>query len=358
MRPLTLDKVASVTANCGVGRHVHVSPVLPSNTGDVVAVRVLNSKSHYDKLELVSGRMSTLVPGDLIAGCLGHRAALQGFAGHCPATLKVGDIVNVLNLGGVLGIVDAASPTVGTPFDCEVLGQVLSFPVVGERVGVPANIGRNARALSDHLDARGIPVIVVAGTDMNSGKTAACTALVKALTRKGLKVAAAKATGVSLRRDVLAMEDAGAQQTLVFTDFGVVTTTADVAPRVAKSEITALAEAKPDVIVMELGDGLHGSYGVDAILSDPELKQVFGAVVLCAADPVGAWGGVTWLRNEFGIEPAVLTGPCTDNPVGTNAIQRTCGLGAFNARQDATGLAEAAWSHAKAHAKREVAGVG
>ena len=343
MRPLTLDKVASVTATTGIGRHVHICDDLPSRPGDVVAVRILTSKGTYDKLELVSGRMSTLVPGDVIAGALGHRAALRGFAGHCPTELEVGDRISVLNLGGVLGIVDATSPTVGQPFACEVLGQVLSFPHVGERIGVAANIASKARPFVDRLDAKGTPVIAVAGTCMDAGKTAACTAIVKALTRKGIRVAAAKATGVSLRRDVLAMEDAGARETLVFTDFGVVTTTAAEAPAIARSEISALAVGRPDVILLELGDGLHGEYGVDAILADPELRASFAAVVLCAGDPVGAWGGVRWLREQYGIDPVVVSGPCTDNPVGTSSIERTCGIAAINARRDAEALTACVW---------------
>ena len=36
-----------------------------------------------------------------------------------------GDIVQILNIGGVLGICDSANPEVGAPFDCEVLGTVL-----------------------------------------------------------------------------------------------------------------------------------------------------------------------------------------------------------------------------------------
>lgn len=350
MRPMTLDKVASVTATTGIGRHVHLRDRMPSKPGDVVAVRILTSKGTYDKLELVSGRMSTLVPGDVIAGALGHRAALRGFAGHCPTELKVGDRISVLNLGGVLGIVDATSPTVGRPFECEVLGQVLSFPHVGERIGIAANIATRARPLSDRLDAKGIPVIAVAGTCMDAGKTAACTAIVKSLTRRGLKVSAAKATGVSLRRDVLAMEDAGARETLVFTDFGVVTTTAEVAPRVARSEITALATSRPDVILLELGDGLHGDYGVDAILADPEIRSALSAVVLCAGDPVGAWGGALWLRKQYGIDPVVLSGPCTDNPVGTRAIARTCGIPGINARSDGEDLARCVWEAASGQA--------
>ena len=71
-----------------------------------------------------------------------------------------------------------------------------------------------------------MPVVAVVGTCMNAGKTAAACALVQAFAHRGLRVAAGKATGVSLRRDILAMEDAGAPRTLIFTDLGVVTTTA------------------------------------------------------------------------------------------------------------------------------------
>ncbi len=347
MRPLTIDKIASVTRSCGIGRHVHVSDQIDSRSGSVVAVRILNSKAQYDKLELVSGRMSTLVPGDVIVGALGHRAALRGFSGHCPNELAVGDRIQVLNLGGVLGIVDAGSPTVGHPFEAEVLGQVLSFPVIGERVGVPAHIARNARPFIDALDVRGVPVVVVAGTSMDAGKTAACSAIVKALTRQGLKVSGAKATGVSLRRDILAMEDAGARETLLFTDFGVVTTTAAESVAIVRSELTALAAGQPDVILLELGDGLHGDYGVDAILRDEALRDAFSAVVLCAGDPVGAWGGVRWMQDEYGITPAVLSGPCTDNPVGAKAIARTTGLKAINARTEGEELTAHVWAVAK-----------
>ena len=134
-----------------------------------------------------------------MVGALGHRRALRGFAGHMPETLAIGDELNILNLGGVLGICDEGAPEVGRPFACEVLGQVLHFPFVGERRAVPANIGQGLPSLNGQLDCK-VPVIAVVGTAMNAGKTFACGALVQQLRRRGLRIAGAKATGVSLRR--------------------------------------------------------------------------------------------------------------------------------------------------------------
>ena len=53
--------------------------------------------------------------------------------------------------------------------------------------------------------------------------------------------------------------------------------------------------------------------------------------MLCAIDPVSAWGGVELLRKEFDIEPAVVTGPATDNEVGVQQIDERTGLPAINA---------------------------
>ncbi len=341
MKRALLDKIGSVTLNCRLSREVRLSSEIPAVEGGVVAVRVLTSKSTYDLIELPSGRFSKVKPGDVVAGALGHRKALFGYSGHLPESVKPGDRVHILNTGGVIGICDAVNPDLGRPFECEVLGQVLAFPFLGERVGRPAHIGQGALPVDGVLDTRGIPVVAVVGTCMNAGKTQAACALIQAFTHRGLTVAAGKATGVSLRRDVLAMEDAGARKTHVFTDMGVVTTTPEVAPGVARALLTQLAASAPDVIVLELGDGLMGLYGVDAILDDPGLRESFGAVVLAANDPVGAWGGVRVLRERHGLRAHAVTGPATDNSAGTKLILRETGVPGMNARTEPRELAEA-----------------
>jgi hypothetical protein len=175
---------------------------------------------------------------------------------------------------------------------------------------------------------------------MEAGKTAAACAIVARMRHRGLNVHAFKATGVSLRRDILAMEDAGARRSMIFTDLGVVTTTAKTGPAITRALLTEMSQGEPDVIVFELGDGILGAYGVEAILSSPDIKEALSCVVLSANDPVAAWGGVKLLREKFGIEPAVVTGPATDNAVGVNFIRDQFNVAAFNAITDGAKLGD------------------
>ncbi|MDH4056663.1 MAG: hypothetical protein OEW73_12595 [Gammaproteobacteria bacterium] len=340
MKPVVVDKVASIAQHNHLTSEVRLSEDIPCEEGVLIAVRVLNNKSRYNQLELTSGRMATVTMGDIVVGALGHRNALRGYSGHLPSKLAVGDHVNLLNIGGVIGICDSANPAVGEPFECEVLGTVLEFPYLGERIGVPARSGSSKLDANATLATGDVPVIALAGTCMDSGKTAAACAIVGRLRHLGLKVSACKATGVALRRDVLAMEDAGATDTMIFSDLGIVTTTAKNGPALTRALLTQLASKKPDVIVLELGDGLLGSYGVAAILADQQIRSALTAVVLCANDPVSAWGGAKILRDEYGIEPAVVTGPATDNDVGVQQIAERLSLQGINALSNGVALGD------------------
>ena len=340
MRTVVVDKIASVAQHNKLADDVRVSPDIPCEEGVLIAARVLNNKSRYNQLELTSGRMATVTAGDVVVGALGHRNALRGYSGRLPETLAVGDTVQLLNIGGVMGLCDSANPDVGPPFNCEVLGTVLHFPYLGERIGVPARVGTETLEASPELDMHGVPVVALAGTCMDSGKTAAACAVVSRLRHLGKTVAACKATGVSLRRDILAMQDAGAGDAMIFSDLGIVTTTADNGPALTRSLLSKLAAERPDVIVLELGDGLLGSYGVEAILNDTAIRDALTAVLLCANDPVAAWGGARLLRESHDIEPLVVTGPATDNAVGVEQIESRLGLRGINALSNAVDLGD------------------
>ncbi len=336
---VVLDKVASATRNARVPREVLLSDEIIAREGMVLAARVRGQKTTYNQLEDVHGRMVTLNDGDVIAAVLGSRRALRGYAGVVPESIRVGDRLDILNLGGVIGRCTSVNLELGRPLQAEVLGQVLSFPHLGERVGVPASIKTNAVPWADRLEPSA-PIVYVAGTCMNAGKTFACGEIIRYLARKGRRVCGAKLTGVSLLRDTMSMVDRGAVKSLSFNDAGVVSTTGRVSVPVAKGLINALNKEEPDVLVIELGDGILGEYGVQEILHDDELMRAASAHVLCANDPVSAWGGVELFKNRFKREAALICGPATDNAVGKEFIETQIGVKALNARIEYEALGE------------------
>jgi hypothetical protein len=191
-----------------LGADVLVGPEIVAREGYVLAVRVLGEKPLYNQVEDLTGRLVRLRGGDVIAGRARLAARPARLRRRGAGRRRAGDVVQILNLGGVLGRCTAGNPDLGPPFDAEVLGAVLSFPRTGDRVGRPATIRDGAVPQAQQLEP-GAPVVAVVGTCMDAGKTVAASEIVRGLSRAGLRCAGVKLTGVSLRRDALSMIDAG-----------------------------------------------------------------------------------------------------------------------------------------------------
>ena len=110
----------------------------------------------------------------------------------------------------------------------------------------------------------------------------------------------------------------------------------DLAP-IAKSIISRLNESAPDLIVIELGDGILGGYSVESIFEDDELREAIAALVFCASDYVAAWGGIELFRRR-GIKVDLVAGSVTDSQMGENYIEREFGVPAANVRRNGAKL--------------------
>jgi len=201
------------------------------------------------------------------------------------------------------------------------------------------NIADNALKPTTFLKKSAL-VVVVAGTCMNSGKTVAVTEIIKQAHHAGLRIAGGKLSGVAALRDTLNMQDSGACATASFLDCGLPSTVdaGNLAP-MAKAILNKLNENEPDLIVVELGDGIVGGYAVDSILQDSDIKQATAAFVFCASDYVGVIGGIEVLRR-LGIEIDVIAGSVTDSQMGEDFVQKEFGINAGNARRDGLRLFE------------------
>ncbi len=312
---ITVHKIGSVLKKVLTNKSVTISNEIVPKSGTAIVVEALDGKKKYGQLELSNGRMSKIRTGDLMIGMLGERKALVGIVGIVPQSIRVGDTLHVLNIAGVLGkAVSWNKDVVTAPIRVRAVGTVLVD-------GKPLLLNQ----ISHKIDEDAVfstPIIAVVGTAMNVGKTTAATEIIRALARNTKrKVAAAKLTGVAAQRDILSMEDAGAMKTITFQDVGLVSTVNNRQLATAtKTALHMLEEFKPDVIVVELGDGLIGWYGVDTLLKDVAFRKHIVFTLVCAHDLVGAVAA-TQLLKDMKIKANFFAGPVSNNTAGTDYIE-------------------------------------
>lgn len=334
MKHIEIDKIGSATSPVNLPRTVTIVPANgTARAGDVVVVRVLTDNATYNMLELPTGRLAKVNPGDVLAGVLGRRRALKGFVGDVPETVKAGDELHLLNMGGVIGQCSGHHSSLNDAIKVEVLGLATNGS------GSIKNIADAALPLRESLGATA-PLVVISGACMNSGKTYAATEIIQQATRAGMRVAAAKLSGIACLRDTLNMHDHGAIATASFLDCGLPSTVGagNLAP-VAKAIIARLNESTPDLIVIELGDGILGGYAVESVFDDVELRGAMTALVFCASDYVAAWGGIE-LFNRRGMKVDLIAGSVTDSKMGEDYIEDEFGVPAANARRNGAKLFE------------------
>lgn len=326
---ILLDKIASVAKNANLLHDVMTTDKIIPQEGALLVVKVLEDKKTYNQLELVSGRLSTLKKGDIVVVALGNRRALKGFVGEVPQTLAVGDTIHILNLGGVAGICTSENvKEVGHALKVRVLGAVTSQ----SDQNTPLNIKQfTLFTPKDNLESN-VPLIVVSGTCMNVGKTSAACEIIKNANRKKLKLFAAKLAGVAALKDTENMKDYGAKTVVSFIDAGLTSTVSNGngSVGVAKGAIDYLAAGKPDYIVIEFGDGVYGEYGVMKTLQDKQIQKNIAAHVGCAHDPMGA-SKLVEVCAKIGAPIHLISGPVTDNSVGSKFITDKLNLPAINA---------------------------
>ncbi len=332
MKFVEIEKMGSATSGLKLPRRITAIDSAESpRIGDVVAVRALSESATYGNLELPSGRLAKINTGDVLLGVLGKRRALKGFVGDVPENVKAGDKLHLLNMGGVIGICKGHHSSFSDAIVVEVIGIACDLD------GTILNIAHNALQPAASLSPSA-PVIIIAGTCMNSGKTVAATEIIRQATNAGFRTAGAKMSGIACLRDTLHMQDHGAIATASFLECGLPSTVdhGDLAS-IAKAILNHLNGFNPDLIVVELGDGIVGGYSVDAVLSDPAIKAAISSFVFCASDYVGVVGGIEVLKR-LGIAIDVIAGSVTDSQMGEDYIRTAFGLEAGNARRDGSRL--------------------
>ncbi len=288
------------------------------STGDFVVCRVSGERNRLYRCETKTGRMTDLVRGDLLVGALGRRAATLEGVGDWRATGPELEL-EALTSAGLLGKSTSISPMFPNLMHMHYLGHVLRD---GRKVAMKDFVIPAAPRALD------IPVVLLIGTSMSSGKTTAGRVIIRALKYMGLNVAAAKLTGSARYRDILQFRDAGASYVVDFVDAGLPSTVcAEATYREAFDlMVSKVAAHNADVLVAESGASPLEPYNGATVVRELADKTRF--TVLCASDPHAVLG----VQTAFGpgLKASIVSGPAANTSAAADLVTQLCGLDSIN----------------------------
>lgn len=287
-------------------------------TGDFVVGRVVGERNRLYECETKTGRMADLVRGDLLVGALGKRSATLEGVGDWRA---VGDDLELdsLTSAGLLGGATSISPMLPYLMRLEYLGHVVRQDVKLNMMDFVTPAAPRA------LD---IPVVLLIGTSMSSGKTTAGQVIIRALKYLDVDVVGAKLTGAARYRDILKFRDAGARRVIDFVDAGLPSTVCSEERFRTAFELmlSKIAAWDAQVLVAEAGASPLEPYNGATVVE--YLRDLARFTVLCASDPYAVLGVQT--AYGAGLRADLVTGPAANTVAAIGLVHELSGHLALN----------------------------
>lgn len=285
--------------------------------GDYVVAEVLDRGDQH-RLEFATGRLASFVSRDVLVGALGVRHATLEATGDWR---QIGpDLeMDLLTGAGLLGRCTSISSMLGS------LAR-LGYTGHATRGGKPVRMDDFVPEIE--IVPYTTPTVLVVGTSMSAGKTTAARIVVRLLSEAGLRVAGAKLTGAGRYRDILSMEDAGADPIVDFVDAGLPSSVCERSrfEAAAAHLLTRIQTSGVDAAVIEAGasplEPYNGTAAVEA------LKGAIGFTILAASDPYAVLG----VKEAFDAAPDLVTGIAANTLAGIELVDRLTGIPAADLR--------------------------
>lgn len=306
-------------------RYYQSMPKRVPQVGDVVFGKIASVGQH-SSLENKSARIHMIHNGSHGFFVFGHRYAPDYYEGLVP-TEPVTE-VDLLARSGVVGQVQIKNSLVKDPTKVEVLGYVCT------QDGNVVNT-LDYSSINPKSEAKKLPrakLILVCGTSMNSGKSMAATACCWALTNMGYTVNASKVTGTASLKDILSMNDAGANKYLDFTYLGHPSTymlEEDKMVNIFNRIDLKYANNPKNFWVVEFADGIL-QRETAMLLAHPDVRSRIHKLIFCSYDAFGAIGGLEVLKDKFDLVPDAISGVCSSSPLLLKELAEFSSIPIFN----------------------------
>jgi hypothetical protein len=304
--------------------------------GDVIFGEVILIGEHSN-LENKSGRIHVIHRGSKGVFVFGNRYAPDYYEGWVPDAMP--ETVDLLSRSGVVGRVVTKNILRKDPTKVRVLGYVC------DENGTVVNTRLHplVRPKQDQKKFPRAKMILVCGTTMNAGKSMAAVACCWALSSQGHNVRASKVTGTASLKDILYMNDAGANHFSDFTFLGFPSTyllSNDELIGIFNKLDLKFANNPKNYWVVELADGLL-QRETRYLLKHPEVRKRIHKLIFCSSDALGAIGGLTTIQDEFELRPDLISGICSSSPLHIKELSEFTNIPVLNsADADAAALAK------------------
>lgn len=293
--------------------------------GDVVYGRVERIGQHSE-IENKLGRIHRIDAGSRSIFVFGNRYAPDYYEAFVPERLN--PVVDLVSRSGIVSAVEAKNSQVKDPTRVEVLGYVYGeddkvlntreFPLI-----VPKTQERKPNRAK---------LILVVGTSMNSGKSMSAIACCWALSAMGHSVRASKLTGTASLKEILFMQDAGAEVVNDFTHFGCPSTymmKEDEILNIFDQVDLKYGNDPKNYWIVELADGIL-QRETAMLLRSEVVRDRIHRLIFAASDCFGALGGLRLLKDEFGLTADAISGVCSGSPLAQRELSRFVSTPVFN----------------------------
>lgn len=283
--------------------------------GDLIFGEI-SELGHHRLVESRTGRLHTINVGTRAVFVVGNRYAPDQYEGLVPERFQ--EHLDLFSRGGVVGEVKAQNQGIGGPTKVHVLGYVCDPE--GTVINTRNHVLVNPKSMS--REKSGASLILCVGTSMNSGKTHAAAACCYAISSMGQHVRAAKITGTASLKDILLMNDCGAEHIVDFSFFGYPSTYL-----VDREHLLGMFNAfdmkygnnPKNYLVVEFADGIF-QRETAMLLKSPEVRNRISKLVFCAPDSTAVYGGLRVLKEEFDLVPDAISGLCSSSPLAMREI--------------------------------------
>lgn len=301
--------------------------------GDIVYGKVVSVGQHHT-IENTFGRIHTIYDNTRSLFVFGNRYAPDYYEAFVPNTHQ--PVVDLLARSAMIGVVDSKKASIKDPTRIQILGYACNKD--GKLLNTKdfPTFTLPTRQNKKHPRSK---LILSIGTSMNSGKSLTAASICWALASSGHRVIASKITGTASLKDILLMNDAGAEVYNDFTAFGYPSTymlNMDELLHIFNSIDLKYCNNKDNFWVVEIADGI-GQRETAMLLHHADVRLRIHKLIFSAQDAFGAIGGLQVLRDTFGLEPDAISGLCSSAPLHVRELRQHVKVPVFNSAATSIG---------------------